>query len=135
MGAALALNAGSPDTVERIKAFAGDYGAQCVFDCVGSATTMKASADCVMRGGQILVIGEEPEFPEIDTIQIAQRELEIIGSRCGTKQDMLDAIEMVATGAVTPHISKTFPLEKINEALEFMRGGKANGRIVIAIKD
>ena len=39
---------------------------------------MKASAKYVMRRGQIVVTGEEPESPEIAIIQIAQRELEII---------------------------------------------------------
>ena len=95
---------------------------------------MKASAEYVMRGGQIVIIGEEPEFPEIDSIQIAQRELEIIGSRCGTKQDMIDAIAMVAAGKATPQIARTFPLEEINQALECMTSGQAPGRIVIVVK-
>jgi propanol-preferring alcohol dehydrogenase len=96
---------------------------------------MKQSAEYVMRGGQIIVIGEEPEFPEIDTIQIAQRELEIIGSRNGTKQDMDDAIKMVAEGIVTPQIDKIFPLDKINDALELMKRGQSAGRIVIVVKE
>ena len=96
---------------------------------------MKFSADCVMRGGQIVVIGEEPEFPEIDTIQIAQRELELIGTRCGTKQDMIDAIGMVAAGNITPLIAKIFPLEQINAALEFMARGQAAARIIIVVRE
>lgn len=134
LGAQIVFKADSPDIVEQIKAFTGGYGAQCVFDCVGSGKTMKASAEYVMRGGQIIVIGEEPEFPEINTIQIAQRELEIIGSRNGTKQDMIDAITMVASGIVTPQISRTYPLEEINQALDFMQSGQSAGRIVIVIK-
>jgi propanol-preferring alcohol dehydrogenase len=80
------------------------------------------------------VIGEEPEFPQIDTIQIAQRELEIIGTRNGTKQDTIDAIAMIASGIVKPPIAQTFPLSQINEALKEMRSGRANARIVIVIQ-
>jgi len=135
LGAELALQADTPEITQRIKAFAGSDGVQCVFDCVGSSSTMKNSAGYVMRGGQIIVIGEEPEFVEIDTIQIAQRELEIIGTRNGTKQDTIDAIAMIASGIITPPIAKTFPLSQINEALKEMRSGQANARIVIVIKE
>ena len=135
LGAHLALQAGAPDITKQIKVFADGDGVKCVFDCVGSSSTMKDSADYVMRSGQIIVIGEEPEFPEIDTIQIAQRELEIIGTRNGTKQDTIDAIAMVAAGIVTPPIARTYPLSQINEALQFMRSGQANARIVIVIKE
>ncbi|HIE30435.1 TPA: hypothetical protein EYP66_24510 [Candidatus Poribacteria bacterium] len=134
LGAELVLQA-QEEITKQIKEFAGGDGVQCVFDCVGSGTTMKESADYVMRGGQIIVIGEEPDFVEIDTIQIAQRELEIIGTRNGTKQDTADAITMIASGIITPPIARTFPLEQINEALLFMRDGRANARIVIVIKE
>jgi len=50
---------------------------------VGTANTMKAAADFAARGGRIVVIGEEADYPAIDTIQIAQRELQIVGSRNG----------------------------------------------------
>ena len=134
LGADLMLRAGDPDTFERARTFAGGDGVQCVFDCLGSGETMKASAEYVMRGGQIVVIGEEPDFPAINTMQIAQRELEIIGTRNGTKQDMIDAIAMAASGIVTPQISRTFSLEEINEAFAFLQSGQAVARVVIAVK-
>ncbi|HIC17265.1 TPA: hypothetical protein EYO77_04050 [Candidatus Poribacteria bacterium] len=134
LGADLALQPDHPDTLKQIKEFAGGDGVQCVFDCVGTSTTMKASAEYVMRGGQIVVIGEEPEFPEIDTIQIAQRELEIIGTRNGSRQDIDDVIGMLAAGIINPPIAKTFPLEEVNQALDLMRIGGVNGRIVITVQ-
>jgi len=133
LGADLVVRAGDADTAKRIKAFAGGDGAECVFDCVGTTSTMTDSAGCVMRGGQIIVVGEEPEFVGIDSIQIAQRELEIIGTRNGTKQDTADAIAMMAKGIITPVIAKTFPLEEINEAMQFMRSGGAGARIAITV--
>ena len=66
---------------------------------------MKANAKYVMRNGQIVVIGEEPEFPEIDTIQIAQRELEIIGTSNGSRQNIEDVISMLTTRILIPPIA------------------------------
>jgi propanol-preferring alcohol dehydrogenase len=130
----LMLLAAAPDAAEQIAAFSGGAGAACVFECVGTAGTMRAAATFAARGGQIVVIGEEPEFPAIDTIQIAQRELEIIGSRNGSRQDAADALTMLDAGTIRPPIALRVPLEEINEALDFMRSGQAHGRIVVAIQ-
>ena len=95
---------------------------------------MKLAAECVMRRGKIIVIGEEADFPAINTIQIAQRELQIIGSRNGGMQDAVDAIDMLATGIIQPPIAKRYPLDRFNEAIDDVRGGKTHGRVVIEVK-
>ncbi|MCA9102411.1 MAG: alcohol dehydrogenase catalytic domain-containing protein, partial [Planctomycetales bacterium] len=101
-GAALAIRADADDTIIQIREFAGpgSDGADVVFEMVGRADTMKAAASYVRRGGRIVVIGEEAEYPAIDTIAIAQRELEIVGARNGGRKDAVDALEMMATGAI-----------------------------------
>jgi len=136
LGARLALRADQPDLAKTVQQFAGEWvGVQCAFDCVGLSSTMKEAASYLMRGGQLIVVGEEPEFPEVDTIQIAQRELEIIGSRNGSRQDFVDSLSMLAAGIISPPISREYPLEQINEALEFLRSGRAAARIVVRIRE
>jgi propanol-preferring alcohol dehydrogenase len=92
---------------------------------------MKAAAQFSRRCGQIVVIGEEPEFPPINTIEIAQRELEIIGSRNGSMQDGADAIQLIAAGIIRPPVVARYPLEGLNEAMQVLRAGQAGGRLVI----
>ena len=133
-GAALIAKLGTQEAVQRIQDFTSGLGVQCVFDCVGTAQTMRHSADYVMRCGRIVVIGEERDFPSIDTTEIAQKELEIIGSRNGTRQDTVEAIRLLETGVVRPVIGRRFTLEGINEAFDFLRGG-AVGRVVINVKE
>lgn len=133
MGAHLTLRTSDPETRSAITKFT-DGGAQCVFDCVGTSQSMRDAADYVTRGGRVIVIGEEPEFPQIDTIQIAQRELEIIGSRNGTRQDMVDAIRLMEAGIVKPYIAARFLLEHINAAMDATRHGSL-GRVVVVIKE
>jgi propanol-preferring alcohol dehydrogenase len=136
-GAELAVSAEDATQVERVRAFAGGGrdGVDCVFELVGRADTMKTAATLAARGGRILVIGEEAEFPAIDTITLAQRELQIIGSRNGGLQDALDALELLARGDVRPPIAGRFPLERINEAFAFVRGGQAQGRVIVTIAE
>ncbi|MEX0612833.1 MAG: alcohol dehydrogenase catalytic domain-containing protein [Pirellulales bacterium] len=133
-GADLCLRLNEPDAPQKIIDFSGGLGAACVFECVGVAATMRIAADCLMRGGRIVVIGEEPDFPAIDTIQIAQRELEIIGTRNGSKQDAADAIEWMAQGIIRPPIVARLPLEEINAGLQMVRDGTAHGRVIVTIR-
>ncbi|MBM3845431.1 MAG: zinc-binding dehydrogenase [Verrucomicrobia bacterium] len=133
-GAALALALNAPDVIEQVRSFGDGEGAHCVFECVGVAATMKTAARMARCGGRIVVIGEEPEFPAIDTIQIAQRELEIIGSRNGSVQDAADCLALLASGVIRPPIARRLPLEELNDALALMRRGAVSGRIVIQLK-
>ncbi|MBI4584408.1 MAG: alcohol dehydrogenase catalytic domain-containing protein [Planctomycetes bacterium] len=132
-GAEWTARLGEPNLGAMVRAFSGGDGVHCVFECVGTAATMKTAGELVRRGGQIVVIGEEPEFPEIDTIQIAQRELEILGSRNGSRQDAADSIAMMARGLIKPPVVRRYPLEEINEAMRYLRSGEAHGRLVVIL--
>ena len=80
------------------------------------------------------MIGEEAEYPAIDTIQIAQRELQIIGSRNGGRQDAIDALSMMSAGIIRPHVTRSFALNDFNEAIDFVRRGEAHGRVIVTIQ-
>jgi propanol-preferring alcohol dehydrogenase len=129
----LMLLSDAPDCATQIEAFTEGRKAACVFECVGTAATMRAAATFVGRGGQIIVVGEEPEFPGISSTEIAQRELEIIGSRNGSRQDAADALTMLADATIRPPIAERIGLEDINDAFAAMRSGRVHGRIVVTI--
>ncbi|MEX2172098.1 MAG: alcohol dehydrogenase catalytic domain-containing protein [Pirellulales bacterium] len=134
-GADLGLISSQQETSQRVREFSGGMGVTCVFECVGNARSMQLAAECTTGGGQIIVIGEEPDFPAINTIEIAQRELEIIGSRNGSKQDAADALSWMAQGIVKPPIVKRVSLSQINEGMLAVREGTAHGRVVVTIAD
>jgi D-arabinose 1-dehydrogenase-like Zn-dependent alcohol dehydrogenase len=107
---------------------------QCVFDCVGSAQSLDLACAWVMNGGRVVVVGEHGDSLPVTSTSVAQRELEIVGSRNGTRQDLADAIRLVELGQVKPPIMAHYPLEKVNDALQRLRDG-AIGRIVIQVAD
>jgi len=137
-GAERALTLEAAAIADQVRDFAGPRagdGVDCVFELVGSAHTMQAAAGFARRGGRIVVIGEEAEFPAIDTIRIAQRELQIIGSRNGGLQDARDALDLIARGVIRPPIAATFPLAQINRGLDLVRRNQVQGRVIIRIRD
>ena len=132
MGASSVANVRDEHYLEHVQALSSKT--RCAFNCVGSGQSMRDCARMIMKGGRIVVIGEEPDFPHLDTIEIAQRELEIVGSRNGTRQEMVEALELLERGRIRPCVVARFPLHEINSAFSLMRRGVL-GRIVIVVKE
>ena len=131
LGAAMALDPAVLNDAHSLREFSTD-GIACVFDCVGSTESMRLATRLVRKCGRIIIIGEEPQCVPVTSTEIAQRELEIIGSRNGTRQDMVEAISLLEKGVVKPVVAARFPLEEVNNALDTMRRG-VPGRIVVEI--
>jgi D-arabinose 1-dehydrogenase-like Zn-dependent alcohol dehydrogenase len=122
----------SADAQTGLEEWSGADGVQCVYDCVGSKGSLGQACTAVMNGGRVVIIGEQEEHLPVTSTEIAQRELEIVGSRNGTRQDMVEAIRLVASGKVRPLIAARYPLEQVNEAIERVRDGVV-GRVVIDV--
>ena len=72
----------------------------------------------IMPRGTIVLKSTVAEPIACDLSSLVVNEVRLIGSRCGT---FSDAIEALATGQIdiSGLISKTFPLERISEAFAF----------------
>lgn len=134
-GAELAILIDEPTAHEQLRAISceGADGFDVVFELVGRAETMKLAAAIAGRDRRIIVIGEEADTPGIDTVTLAQRELQIIGSRNGGLQDARDALDLLARGVLRPPIAGHFPLERVNDAFALVRNGTLPGRVIIAL--
>ncbi|MEV4098202.1 alcohol dehydrogenase catalytic domain-containing protein [Streptosporangium saharense] len=138
-GAEHTASAGAADRASVLRAWAasraGDEGpadgADLVIDLVGTTASMADAAEYVRRRGRIVVVGEEPDFPGISSTVLAQRELEIVGSRNGDRNDQRDALRLLAEGAITPALDEEHPLDRVNEALARLRSGRARGRVIV----
>lgn len=118
------------ETIEQLKK-SEHMGVDCVFDCVGSEDTLRLSVNSLAAGGRLVIVGYTQEKYPLDPRIVAVKELEIIGSRSGVKQDTVDAINIVARDNWKPIVSDSFPLDNVNDALHCLREGKALGRIVL----
>jgi D-arabinose 1-dehydrogenase-like Zn-dependent alcohol dehydrogenase len=109
-------------------------GVQCVYDCVGSRSSFEVASTMVMNGGRMIIVGEQGEHLSVTSTVIAQRELEIVGSRNGTRQDLVEAVRLVADGKIVPLIAARYPLEQVNKAIERVRAGVV-GRVVVDVNN
>ena len=84
------------------------------------------------KEGRIVMVGEEKALFPADTITIAQFELELVGSRNGTLDNMKTGIALLKAGKLRPIISDIYPLDQINTAFDTVRKG-VPGRVVVRI--
>ena len=133
LGANSAINSAEQEVIVEVRKLTDGWGVDCVIDIVGKEATIASGVNSLCNGGRIVIVGYTPEAYSLNGKQLAQNELEVIGTRCGRKRDLLSAAEQVELGNITSIVTDTFPLEQVNEALERLRSGAVLGRCVLKI--
>ncbi len=131
MGADVAVNNTETDVPKTVQEMTAGLGADCVIDCVGLEQSLAAGIDSLRPGGRLTVVGYTPELYGVNGKRLAQNELEIIGTRCGRLQDLINAVRLVAEGKIRSIVTDVYPLEEVNEAMAALRAGKVLGRAVL----
>lgn len=106
-------------------------GVACAIDIVGTETTLNLSLQSLQRGGRMLVVGYTPDQFAVAGKYLAQNELEIIGTRAGRRQDLVNALRLVAETRLRSIVQHRFRLDEVNAALDLLSAGNAIGRIVL----
>lgn len=122
---------GGVDVGQAVRELTDGLGVQCVIDGVGSEQTLRDSVTALCRGGRLVILGYTQERYALDPRQIAVNEIEIVGTRSGGRQDTDEAIRHVARPGWVPIVSDIFPIAQVNEAIQFLREGRAAGRVVL----
>jgi zinc-binding alcohol dehydrogenase/oxidoreductase len=127
------VNHESGDVVEAVKEATGGAGADIVVEHVGEATWQR-SLRAVRTGGRVAVCGATSgPNPPAALHRIWWKQLTIVGSTMGTKEDFEAVYELVASGRVKPLVDKVFPLAEAAAAHERMEAGEHLGKIILSI--
>ncbi len=127
LGADVTLNAANEDVVKQIRKMGGAHVAV-VTSAAKAAYDMAFYA--VRSSGTLMVVGmpaEDLSFPAI-----MMREIRIMSSATGTREDMREVLELAAAGRVKCQV-ETRKLEQVNEVFEEMRTAKITGRVVLTM--
>ncbi len=131
MGATAVIDAAeTPDVAAEVAAVTGE-GADAVFDLVGTAASMQASAAMLRRRGRLVLIGYTSEDFRIHPVQLIVKEITAHGSVGSTLSDLFDAVDLVARGLMTPLIDRTMKLQDFAQALDAVEHQALTGRIVL----
>jgi NADPH:quinone reductase-like Zn-dependent oxidoreductase len=132
LGADETVNHASEDVAARVKELTGG-GADVVVEHVGEAT-WKRSLNAARQEGRIVVCGATsgPNPPAM-LHRIWWKQLHVLGSTMGTKEDFEGAFELVKSGRARPVVDSVFPLEETRAAHERLESGEQLGKVVLRI--
>lgn len=119
------------DFSEDVKALTDGEGVEVVIDNVGSRV-FTPSFKSLAVGGRYAFVGQLfREDIAINPARIFFKRANFIGVGSCRRDQLEDAIKLVAAGTVKPHVAKVLPLEKVAEAHALVEGGEVVGRVVL----
>ena len=131
-GADLAVNHAEGDVVAAAKEATGK-GVDVVVETVGEATWARSLA-AVRPAGRVVVCGATSgPNPPAQLHRFWWKQLDVLGSTMGTREDFLGAYDLVRSGRARVHVDRTYPLAEIAAAHERLEAGEQLGKIVLVM--
>ena len=131
-GADVAVNHQSGDVPGAVKEATG-AGVEVVIETVGEATWSRSLA-AVRPAGRVVVCGATSgPNPPAALHRFWWKQLVVLGSSMGTRDDFLGAYELVRSGRARVHVDRVFPLAETRAAHERLEAGEQLGKIVLSI--
>jgi D-arabinose 1-dehydrogenase-like Zn-dependent alcohol dehydrogenase len=130
-----ALPADDPRVEEQVMAASGGDGADVVIDTVGSEETMARAFRLVRPAGRVVGVGYSlgSTLAGVTTPRFVLEEVELVGSRYVSLDELDRAVRLVADGRLRPVVDRVLPLERANEALTALEDGDVVGRVVLDV--
>jgi D-arabinose 1-dehydrogenase-like Zn-dependent alcohol dehydrogenase len=133
VGAHATVNASDGRMTEALLDLTGGHGVDVVVDFVSSAKTLTDGIKALGTGGRLVTLGGGGGA----TRELLSKELEIMGSRYCTRQEVHETLELAARGDIWPLVTEKCPFDAkaaltIHERLE---QGEVLGRAVLMIRE
>jgi D-arabinose 1-dehydrogenase-like Zn-dependent alcohol dehydrogenase len=122
---------GAGDVADAVRALTDGEGADVVFELVGSSATMTHAVNALRRRGRLVFIGYSGDAFVANPLQLVIGELTVTASVGNTFEELLQAVDLAASGKIRAVVDRTVSLHQINETLEALRRGEIVGRAVV----
>ncbi len=136
-GASGVILASRPGADEQLKTIAQN-GFDVIIDCTGVPGVIERSLNYLKNAGRLLIFGVCPQNSEIklNPFEIYRRDLKIIGAYA-LNRTMQATVELLEAQKilVTDLIAEILPRTRLLEAMEKVKQGKVDGKILIIPED
>jgi len=137
-GATHGINSKTQDVGERVLALTDGRGADYVFVTVGVKSAFDSSYNLLAKGGSVVLVGMPASgvMSEIDPGTMAAYSQNILGSKMGSARIQVDIPNLVGLyeqGRIKLDelVTKTYPIEEINEAIDAVKRGEALRNVIV----
>jgi NADPH2:quinone reductase len=140
LGADHVLGADPATLRDRVKELTGGRGADVVVEMVGGEV-FRAALRATAWEGRLVVIGfASGDIPEVRAGHVLVKNISIVGLQVSDYRDrepaavrevLTDLLRLHAAGRLRTPVAGTFPLADAARALELIRSGAVNGKLVL----
>ena len=130
-GATHVINASDTDPVAEIRKLTGGLGVDYAFEAIGLSATIQQAYNSLAKRGIAMTLGIAPATTEvtISPVGLVYEERVLTGSLYGSsapKTDIPMMIDLYTNGSLKLDelLSRTYPIEEINEAYDAMQSGE-----------
>ncbi len=135
LGADATVNHATGDVGQAVREATDGHGIDVVVEHVGEAT-WKTSLQVAAPGARVTVCGATSgPNPPANLHRVWWKQLTILGSTMGTREDFAGAYELVASGKAKPIVDRVFPLAEAGEAHRYLEEGRQLGKVVLRIPE
>lgn len=106
-----------------------DVGLDVIVDLAGFGTTTAEALETVKRFGRVVQVGMGRLEATISTKALILKQVELVGSAGGTKDDVAGIYDYFATGKLTPSTTD-ITFDEIADGLDRLKRGEVTGRLV-----
>ena len=133
LGADYVLNYKSQNIVNEINKITDNHGVDVVVEHVGKAT-WKNSLRILGKGGRIVTCGATTGSEVmIDLRHLFHKQQSIFGSTMGSKSAFEKALELLINEKISPVVDRTFSLDEIAIAHDYLENGNQIGKVIITL--
>ncbi|WP_430396971.1 NADPH:quinone oxidoreductase family protein [Ferrovibrio sp.] len=141
-GAAHVINYSTESIKDRVKELTGGNGADVIYDAVGG-DAFDQSLRCINWDGRLLVIGfASGRIPEAPANMALIKGCSIVGVFWGAfaarepeknRANFAALFSLFQHGKLKPHVSASFPLTQVPQAMQALLSRKTTGKVVITV--
>jgi D-arabinose 1-dehydrogenase-like Zn-dependent alcohol dehydrogenase len=110
-----------------------------VVDFVSSAKTLTDGVKSLCRGGRLVTLGGGGAAKPFEALgrDFTTKEIEVMGSRYCTRQEVVETLELAARGDVWPLVTETyqFTLEEVERVHNRLEEGVVLGRAALMVSE
>ncbi len=116
------------DLAAEAKRLTDGKGVDAAIDFVGKPETFQACIDGLAVGGRAVVIGAQPGDVKVNPVNLVITEQIITGSRHSTRAELIETMDIMARGLVTPVVGKRLHFTEVEALFQDLQDEKLLGR-------
>jgi NADPH:quinone reductase-like Zn-dependent oxidoreductase len=118
---------------KEVRKMTQNRGVDVVFEHVG-IVTWEESVKSLATGGRLITCGATTGYDaKLDLRFLFTRQLSIMGSYMGSKDELGTVLKLVAQGRLKPIVDKVWPLHDCTLAHTYLEEGKQFGKVVLTV--